>query len=156
MANTYTQLYVHFVFAVSNRMFLIQKSFKEELQKYITGVMQNKNNKMLAINAMPDHIHMLFGLHPSVAISDLVRDIKVSSTNFINEQNFLRGKFCWQEGFGAFSYSRNQIHSVIQYIEKQEEHHKNKTFKDEYTKMLKDFNVDYDEKYLFQWIENDR
>ncbi|MDP2182014.1 MAG: IS200/IS605 family transposase [Actinomycetota bacterium] len=155
MANTYTQLYIHLVFAVANRTCLIKKDAKEEIQKYITGIVQNKGNKLLAINAMRDHIHIFIGLHPSIAISDLVRDIKVNSTNFINDKKLIRGKFNWQEGFGAFSYSRSQIKSVILYIEKQEEHHKRKSFKEEFIKILKDFDVEYKNEHLFKWIDTD-
>jgi putative transposase len=134
---------------------LIKKDAKEEIQKYITGIVQNKGNKLLAINAMPDHIHIFIGLHPSIAISDLVKDIKVNSTNFINDKKMVRGKFNWQEGFGAFSYSRSQIKSVILYIEKQEEHHKRKSFKEEFIKILKDFDIVYKNEYLFKWIDTD-
>lgn len=155
MANTYTQLYIHLVFAVGNRTCMIKKDVKEEIQKYITGIVQNKGNKLLAINAMPDHIHIFVGLNPSIAISDLVRDIKVNSTNFINDNNLVRGKFNWQEGFGAFSYSRSQIKSVMLYIEKQDEHHKRKTFKEEFIKILEDFDVEYKNEYLFKWIDTD-
>lgn len=155
MANTYTQLYIHLVFAVGNRMCLIKKEIKEEIQKYITGIVQNKGNKLLAINAMPDHIHIFIGLNPMIAISDLVRDIKVNSTNFINDKKLIRGKFNWQEGFGAFSYSRSHIKSVILYIEKQEQHHKRKSFKEEFIKILKDFDIVYNNEYLFKWIVTD-
>jgi putative transposase len=155
MPNTYTQLYIHLVFAVANRTCLIIKDTKEEIQKYITGIVQNKGNKLLAINAMPDHIHIFIGLHPSIAISDLVKDIKVSSTNFINRKKMIRGKFNWQEGFGAFSHSRSQIKAVILYIEKQEEHHKRKSFKEEFIKILKDFDIMYKNEHLFKWIDTD-
>ena len=153
MANTYTQLYIQIVFAVSRRENLIAKRHKEELHKYITGIVQNRKTKMLAINCMPDHSHVFVGLHPTIATSDLVRDMKAASSGFINEKNWVMGKFNWQEGFGAFSYSRSQIDTVIKYIHNQEEHHKKRTFKDEYLDMLKQFQVEYDEKYLFEWIE---
>ena len=155
MANTYTQLYIHLVFAVANRMCLIDEDSKEEIQKYITGIVQNKGNKLLAINVMPDHIHILVGLNPTIAISDLVRDIKVNSTNFINNKKLVRGKFNWQEGFGAFTYSRSHVKSVILYIEKQEEHHKRRSFKEEFIKILKDFDIAYKNEYLFKWIDTE-
>ncbi len=153
MANTYTQLYIQMVFTVSRKENLIAKLHKEELHKYITGIVQNRKTKMLAIHCMPDHSHVFVGLHPTIAISDLVRDIKAASSGFINEKNWVKGKFNWQEGFGAFSYSRSQIDTVIKYIHNQEEHHKKRTFKEEYLDMLKQFQIEYDEKYLFEWIE---
>ena len=153
MANTYTQLYIHLIFAVEHRDRLIDPSFKEELQKYITGTLQNKGNKLLAINVMPDHSHIFLGLDPVNAISNLVGITKKSSCDFINEKKWLQGKFNWQEGYGAFSYSHSQIDSVIKYINNQEQHHKKKTFKDEYLKMLKSFNVLYNDIYLFKFLD---
>jgi REP element-mobilizing transposase RayT len=153
MANTYSQIYIQIVFAVKGRQNLISKHNSEELHKYITGIVQNREQKMLSIFAMPDHTHLLVGLKPSIAISDLVRDVKVGSSQFINEKKWINGKFQWQEGFGAFSYSKSQIDSVIKYILNQEEHHKKVTFKEEYLDFLKKFEVDYDERYLFDWIE---
>jgi len=153
MPNTYSQIYVQIVFAVKGRENLISKSNREELHKYITGIVQKREQKMLSIFSMPDHTHLLIGLKPSIAISDLVRDIKAGSSNFINEKKWLQGKFNWQEGFGAFSYSRSQIDDVIKYILNQEEHHKKKTFREEYLDFLVKFEVEYDNKYLFEWIE---
>jgi putative transposase len=153
MANTYSQLYVQIVFAVDGRQNLIAKENREELHKYITGIVQKKEQKMLSIFAMPDHIHLLVGLKPNMAISDLVRDVKSNSTNFINDCNWIKNKFNWQEGFGAFSYSKSQIDHVIKYILNQEELHKKHTFKEEYLDFLKIFEIDYNEKYLFDWIE---
>ena len=153
MANTYTQLYVHLVFAVEHRDRLIHSSFREEIHKYITGIIKNKENKLLAINVMPDHCHIFLGLHPINAISDLVRDIKKSSTDFINNKKWLRGKFNWQEGYGAFSYSHSQIDRVIKYVNNQENHHKTKTFKEEYIQFLKMFNIDYNDSYLFKFFD---
>ncbi|MGH7596056.1 MAG: IS200/IS605 family transposase [bacterium] len=155
MANTYTQIYIHVVFAVQGRQNLIPKEHKEELHKYITGIVQNKKQKLIAINSMPDHIHIFIGMKPSIALSDLVRDIKNNSSNFINEKKWIRGKFSWQEGFGAFSYGHSQIDVVVKYIQNQEEHHTKKTFKEEYLEMLKKFDVEYDERYLFKWIEDE-
>ncbi|MCH8316922.1 MAG: IS200/IS605 family transposase [Bacteroidetes bacterium] len=153
MANTFTQIYIHTVFAVQGRQNLIQKSWKDELYKYITGIVRNNNQKLLAINGMPDHIHIFLGLKPDIALSDLVRDIKSNSSSFINKKKWVMGKYHWQEGFGAFSYSDSQLDSVIKYIQNQEIRHKTKTFREEYTEMLKKFNVEYNEKYLFDFIE---
>jgi REP element-mobilizing transposase RayT len=154
MANTYTQIYIHVVFAVQGRQNLIPKEHKEELHKYITGIVQNKGQKLIAINSMPDHTHVFIGMKPNIALSDLVRDIKNNSSNFINEKKWVRGHFNWQKGFGAFSHSHSQIDAVAKYILTQEKHHEKKTFKQEYLEMLKKFAVEYDEKYLFEWIED--
>ncbi len=153
MPNTYSQIYIQIVFAVKGRESLISNIHREELHKYITGIVQNRGQKMLSIFCMPDHVHLLIGLKPSISISDLVRDIKAGSSNFINQQHWVKGKFNWQEGFGAFSYSKSQIDTVIKYILSQEEHHKKTTFREEYFDFLKKFEIDYDEKYLFEWIE---
>ena len=153
MANTYTQIYIQIVFAVQGRQNLIRKIHKEELQKYITGIIQNKKQKLLAINCMPDHGHVFIGMKPSIALSDLVRDIKNNSSTFINKKRWILGKFNWQEGYGAFSYGHSQMDAVIKYIQNQEKHHAKKTFKDEYLELLKRFNVEYDEKYLFEWVD---
>ena len=155
MANTYTQIYIHIVFAVEGRQNLIKKENKEELQKYITGIIRNKNQKLIAINIPPDHGHIFIGMKPSIALSDLVRDIKNNSSTFINEKKWLRGKFNWQEGFGAFSYGHSQIDTIARYIQNQEKHHQKKTFKQEYLEILRKFNVEYDEKYLFKWVEDE-
>lgn len=153
MPNTYTQIYIQIVFAVKGRQNLIAKENREELHKYITGIVQNRDQKMLSIFAMHDHIHLLVGLKPSIAISDLVRDIKAGSSKFINDSNWINGKFNWQEGFGAFSYSKSQIDNVIKYILNQEEHHKKQSFKEEYLEFLQKFDIEYNEKYLFEWID---
>lgn len=154
MPNTYSQIYIQIVFAVKGRENLISKNHREELHKYITGIVQNRDQKLLSIFCMPDHCHLLVGMKPSLSISDLVRDIKASSSKFINDSTWINGKFNWQEGFGAFSYSKSQINSVCNYILNQEEHHKKKSFKDEYLNLLKEFEVEYEEKYLFEWIED--
>jgi putative transposase len=153
MPNTYSQIYIQIVFAVKGRENLISKIHREELHKYITGIVQNRGQKMLSIFCMSDHVHLLVGIKPSITISDLVRDIKAGSSNFINQQYYVNGKFNWQEGFGAFSYSKSQIDTVIKYILSQEEHHKKTTFREEYFDFLEKFEIDYDEKYLFEWIE---
>ena len=153
MPNTYSQIYIQIVFAVKGRENLISKIHREELHKYITGIVQNRGQKMLSIFCMSDHVHLLVGIKPSITISDLVRDIKAGSSNFINQQYYVNGKFNWQEGFGAFSYSKSQIDTVIKYILSQKEHHKKTTFREEYFDFLEKFEIDYDEKYLFEWIE---
>lgn len=153
MPGTFSQIYIQVVFAVKGREILISKEWKEDLHKYIAGIIKGKGQKSIIVNGMPDHIHAFIGLRPAMSISDLVRDIKNNSSNFINDNKFVKGKFSWQEGYGAFSYSHSHIENVYQYILNQEEHHKKKTFKDEYIDFLTKFNVDYDEKYLFDWIE---
>lgn len=156
MANTYSQIYIQLVFAVKGRSNLIPKQHKEELFKYMTGIIRNKGQKLLAINGMPDHVHIFVGMTPDIAISDLVKEVKRCSTNWVNEQKkWYRGKFYWQEGFGAFSYSRSHIDRVAKYIHNQEAHHKRRTFKEEYVDFLKKFEVEYDERYLFEWIDVD-
>ena len=153
MPGTFSQIYIQVVFAVKGRENLISKEWKEDLHKYIAGIIKGKGQQSIIVNGMPDHIHAFIGLRPAMSISDLVRDIKNNSSNFINDNKFVKGKFSWQEGYGAFSYSHSHIENVYQYILNQEEHHKKKTFKDEYIDFLTKFNVDYDEKYLFDWIE---
>ena len=153
MNNTYSQMYVQIVFAVQGRNNLISSKHREEIHKYITGIVQHRGQKMLSIFCMPDHTHLLVGLKPSIAVSNLTRDIKAISSKFINDNKWIQGKFNWQEGFGAFTYSRSQIDTVIKYILNQEEHHRKKTFRVEYLEFLKKFEIDYDEKYLFDWIE---
>jgi putative transposase len=153
MPGTFSQIYIQVVFAVKGRENLISKEWKEDLHKYIAGIIKGKGQKSIIVNGMPDHIHAFIGLRPAMSISDLVRDIKNNSSNFINDNKFVKGKFSWQEGYGAFSYSHSHIENVYQYILNQEEHHKKKTFKDEYIDFLTKFNVDHDEKYLFDWIE---
>ncbi len=153
MPNTYTQLHIQIVFAVKGRENLILKSNRDELQKYISGIVSNRGQKLLAIFCMPDHTHLLIGLKPNIAISDLVRDIKAGSSKFINEQKWVKVKFNWQEGFGAFSYGKSQTDSVIKYILNQEEHHRKITFREEYLQFLEKFEIEYDKKYLFEFIE---
>jgi len=153
MANTYTQIYIHIIFAVKGRQNLISESFREQLQKFITGILQNRGQKMLAIYCMPDHSHILTGLTPAIALSNLVRDIKAGSSKFINDKKLVRGKFNWQQGFGGFSYSRSQIDTVVKYILNQKEHHKERSFKEEYIELLEKFEVQYDDEYLFKWID---
>ena len=153
MADTYSQIYIQVVFAVKNREALIRPDWEEELYKYITGIVQNKEQKMLAINGTHNHIHFMIGMKPTCCLSDLIREIKKSSNSFIKEKKFTRYNFQWQEGFGAFSYSHSQITNVIKYIENQKEHHSKKTFKDEYLAFLKAFEIEFKNEYLFEWLE---
>jgi putative transposase len=155
MANTYTQIYVQIVFAVEGRQNLIRPENKEELHKYITGIVTAQEQKLLAIHCMPDHVHILVGLKPTIAISDLVSEIKTGSTNFINRSKWVAGRFAWQEGYGAFSYSHSQLGDVIRYIENQEQHHGygRKTFREEYLEFLQKFEVPHDERYVFKPVE---
>jgi len=152
MANTYSQLYIHIVFAVKGRANVISGKWKDELYRYITGIIANDGQKLIAINGMPDHIHILIGLKPTIALSDLVRDIKASSSKFINAQKWIAGKFEWQHGFGAFSYSHSQLTNVINYIQNQEEHHKKRTFREEYLEFLEAYNVDFKEEFIFDEV----
>lgn len=154
MANTYTQIYVQYIFAVKGRQHLIPKSHKEEIQQYITGVVQNRKHKMLEIHCMPDHTHMFIGLHPAQSISDLAEETKTATTKFIKKQIWMPFDFSWQRGFGAFSYSRSQIPVVAKYIENQEEHHRKRTFREEYLDFLIKFDVDYDERYIFDFYDD--
>ncbi|HAB52944.1 MAG: transposase [Ignavibacteria bacterium RIFOXYB2_FULL_35_12] len=153
MAGTYSQVYIQVVFAVNGRQNLIGKIWKEELNKYIAGIVKGKEQKSIIVNGMPDHIHTFIGLKPVMAISDLVRDIKNNSSKFINDRKFVRGKFSWQEGYGVFSYSHSHISRVYNYILNQEKHHQNITFKQEYLELLKKFEIEFNEKYLFEWID---
>lgn len=153
MAGTFSQIYIQVVFAVQNRDCMIHSSWEEELYKYISGILRNKEQKMLAINGMQDHIHFFIGMKPSCCLSDLVREVKKSSNDFIKEKKFSKFKFNWQEGYGAFSYSHSQIDSVIKYIINQKEHHKKQTFKEEYLDFLKMFEIEFKDEYLFKWIE---
>ncbi|MDL2314966.1 IS200/IS605 family transposase [Bacteroidales bacterium OttesenSCG-928-C19] len=153
MANTYTQIYIHFVFAVQNRIGLIQNRWRDELYKYITGIITNKGHKLLTIGGMPDHVHALVSMSPSQSPSDLMADIKRSSSMWINENRLVAGKFSWQEGFGAFSYGKSQISDVANYINTQEKHHKKRTFMEEYLEFLKLFDIEYNEKYVFKPAE---
>ncbi len=149
MADTYTQLYIHLIFAVKGRQSIIPKQHKEELHKYITGIIDSKNQTIIQINSMPDHVHILVGITPDIAISDLVRDIKANSSKFINRQRWRAGRFEWQEGFAAFSYAHSQLNTVARYIRNQETHHARQTFREEYIAFLKRFDVPYNPKYVF-------
>ncbi|MDX1592208.1 MAG: IS200/IS605 family transposase [Balneolaceae bacterium] len=153
MANTYTQIHIQAVFAVQNRQSLISDEFKDDLYKYITSIIQNNDHKLLQINGMPDHVHILFGMRPVQALSDLMKQIKQDSSKWINQNNLANGRFSWQEGYGAFSYSRSQLPRIIKYIQNQQEHHRVRSFRDEYISLLKTHDVNYDERYIFKTIE---
>lgn len=150
MANTYTQVHIQAVFAVRNRQSLISLEWENELYKYITGIIQNHNHKVLQINGMPDHIHILFGMRPTQSLSDLMKQVKQDSSKWINSNGFVKGKFVWQAGFGAFSYSKSALPNVINYIKNQKQHHKKVKFDDEYIKLLNDFDVEYDTRYILK------
>ena len=153
MANTYTQIYIHYIFAVQNRLGLIQNRWRDELYKYMTGTITNKGHKLLQIGGMPDHIHVLVSMSPKQSSSDLMADVKRSSSLWINDKRLAMGKFSWQEGYGAFSYGKSQISDIANYIENQETHHKRRTFMDEYIEFLKLFEIEYDERYVFKPVE---
>ena len=152
MPNTYTQLYIHCVFAVKYRQAVIQPEWEERLHKYITGIVQGNDHKLIAINSVEDHLHLFIGLNPRQSISDIMRLIKGDSSEFVNKRSFTKLKFNWQEGYGAFSNSRSQINSIVHYIQNQKEHHRKKSFKEEYVKMLSDYEVEYDEKFIFNGL----
>ncbi|MFN8279090.1 MAG: IS200/IS605 family transposase [Saprospiraceae bacterium] len=153
MSGTFSQIYIQCVFAVKGRENLLQKPWRDTVFKYMAGIIKEKNQKPIIVNGVADHVHVFVGLKPSMSIADLVRDIKNNSSKFINEQKFLERHFAWQEGYGAFSYAHSQIENVYQYISSQEEHHRKKTFKEEYLDLLQKFEVEYNEKYLFDWME---
>ena len=152
MAGTYSQIYIQCVFAVKGRQNILDKKWRAELFKYMSGIIKNKGHKPIIVNGVSDHVHLFIGLWPSMALSDLVRDIKNNSSNFINNQNWLSNKFSWQEGYGAFSYAHSQIENVYSYIKNQEEHHREKSFKDEYNEFLNNFKIEHDKNYLFDWV----
>ena len=148
-----SQIYIQTVFAVDGRLSLIRSEFKEELYKYITGIVRNNGQKLIAINGMSDHVHILIGLKPAMALADLVRDITADSSNFVKTKKWVRGRFNWQEGYGAFSYGHSQLDTIIRYIQNQEQHHRRRSFKDEYLTWLKKFEIPFEEKYVFQFME---
>jgi len=153
MANTYTQIHIHAVFAVQNRISLIKTDWQQRLFHYIIAIVQNHGHKVLSIGGMPDHVHLLFGFRPTQSLSDLMQHAKRNSSEWINKEKFVMGQFSWQEGYGAFSYSKSQISQVAKYIENQEAHHKKRTFIEEYKKILIDFGLEYDERYIFKHVE---
>ena len=153
MANTYTQLHIQTVFAVQGRQSLIQPNWKDELYKYITGIVQNNGHKVLQINGMPDHVHLLFGMRPTQTLSDLMKQVKQDSSKWINKNRLVNGRFSWQAGYGAFSYSKSELPKIINYIKDQEEHHRQVSFRDEYLSLLNDFGIDFDTRFVFKPIE---
>lgn len=149
MANTFTKIYIQFVFSVKTRKNQLHNSFKEELHKYITGIVKNCGCKLLCINSVPDHIHIFVAMGTRISIGDLMKEVKSSSSKFINDNRLTKIKFAWQDGYGAFSYSESQVNNVIEYINSQEKHHKKKTFKEEYLEFLEKFQIVYDHRYVF-------
>lgn len=154
MGNTYSQIYIQVVFAVKGRLNFIKPEFENDLYKYITGIITESGQKLIAINGMPDHIHIFIGVKPNCRLSDLVREIKKASTQFIRSSKFLNNAFQWQSGFGAFSYSRSHIPNVVHYIESQKEHHKKRSFRSEYLELLEKFEIDFETKYLFEFYSD--
>ena len=154
MANTFTQLYIQLIFAVKGRQHLIPKQHKEQVQRYMTGVIQERKHKLFAINCMPDHTHIFIGLHPAQSIAKLVEETKTATTKFIKKQTWMPYAFSWQKGYGAFAYSRSQIDAVCKYVNNQEEHHRKRTFRAEYIDFLHKFAIDYDPKYLFEFYDD--
>ena len=152
MPGTFSQIYIQTVFAVKGRENLLNKAWRSEVFKYMTGIIKNKGQKPIIINGVIDHVHLFIGMKPSMALADLMRDVKNNSTNFINENRWLPGKFRWQEGYGAFSYSHSQIDKVYRYILHQEEHHKKRTFREEYLEFLDRYEIPYEERFLFEWL----
>ena len=153
MPNTYTQIHIHAVFTVQNRACVIHKRWQEELYRYITGIVQNHGHKVLAINGMPDHVHLFFGMRPTQSLSELMQAVKGDSSKWINEKQLVRGRFSWQEGYGAFSYSKSHVPNVIQYIKNQEQHHRTRTFIEEYHDLLDKFGVSFEKRYSFTPVQ---
>lgn len=154
MSRTFSQIYIHSVFAVKGRENLLRKDWRAGVFKYMSGIIKGKDLKPIIINGVADHVHVFMGLKPSLSVSDIIRDVKNNSSNFINAQKLVCGKFSWQDGFGAFSYGHSQIDKVYQYILNQEQHHQKKTFKEEYSSLLRTFEIPFKEQYLFDWIED--
>jgi REP element-mobilizing transposase RayT len=152
MANTYTQIHIHAVFAVQNRISLIKKDWQDRLYQYIIAIIQNHEHKVLSIGGMSDHLHILFGFRPTQSLSELMQNVKRNSSEWINKEKLVMGRFSWQEGYGAFSYSKSQIPRVIKYIENQQQHHTKQTFIEEYKNILNAFEMEYDERYIFKEI----
>ena len=153
MANTYTQINIHAVFSVKGRSNLLTQNFRDDLFKYISGILNNTNQYSLAVNGYLDHVHIFFELHPTSAVADILEVVKTNSSKWINKNKFVTGEFAWQKGYGAFSYSRSQRNNVIQYIMKQEEHHKNRTFREEYLDLLKKYEIPFEDKYVFEFYD---
>jgi len=154
MANTYTQLYIQYVFSVKGRENLIKEIFRDELEKVMCGIITNNKCKTYAIYCNPDHTHIFVGMHPSISPAKLMEQVKSGSSNWINNKKYIQSKFSWQDGYGAFTYSKSHINKVVNYILNQPEHHKKQSFKDEYLLLLEKFEIDYTPKYLFEWYNN--
>ncbi len=152
MANTYTQIFLHIIYVVKGRQNLIPSNKKEELFKYTAGIIKQKGHKVYIINGMSDHVHILLGYNPNESLSDLIKEIKRCTSIFINNNKWLRGRFEWQTGYGAFSYSKSQVDKIYNYIQNQENHHKKRSFREEYIEILKKFSVNYDDKYIFEEV----
>jgi putative transposase len=150
VANTYTQIHLQFVFAVQFRATLIQDEWKDELYKYMTGIVQAHKHKLIIVNGMPDHVHMLVGMRPTQSVSELLQDVKGSSSLWVNERRLTKGRFQWQQGFCAISYSKKDLPNVIEYIQNQQQHHHQKTFMEEYRNLLNEFEIEFDERYIFK------
>jgi REP element-mobilizing transposase RayT len=155
MANTFTQIHIHVVFAVQNRISLIKNDWQQRLYKYMIAIIQKHGHKVLSIGGVTDHVHILFGLRPTQSLSSLMQEVKRDSSEWINQNRFVIGKFSWQEGYGAFSYGKSQISNIVKYIENQEKHHDKQSFTDEYRKILDRFGIEYDNQYIFHEIEQD-
>ena len=153
MANTYTQLYIQFVFVVKGRQNLIKEHFRDELEKVICGIVSNHGAKTYAIYCNPDHTHIFVSMHPNISPSKLMEQVKSGASNWLNGKKYIPGKFSWQKGFGAFSYSKSHIDRVVKYILNQPEHHRKQTFREEYLLMLEKFEIEYDSRYLFEYYE---
>ena len=153
MANTYTQIYIQYVFAVQNRISLISENWQSDLYKYMTGIIGQQEHKLMALNGIPDHVHILVSMNPKQAPSDLMFHVKRSSSIWINDNKLCHGRFAWQEGFGAFSYGKSQIPTIARYIGNQQKHHMKNNFIDEYIGFLKAFEIEYDELYIYKQID---
>jgi REP element-mobilizing transposase RayT len=154
MANTYTQLYVHVIFAVKGRSNLLSKNLKPVLYSFIAGIFRSQNQKLMIINGTGDHVHILIGLRPDSNLSDFIRELKSNSSRWINENGFLTGKFEWQRGFGAFSVGPNYVKTVINYIKGQEEHHRKRTFREEYVDFLESYEIEFKREFIFDEFNN--
>src|SRR5690606_4069716 len=153
MANTYTQLYIQFVFSVKGKSNLIKEGFRDELEKVMCGIVTNQKCKTYAIYCNPDHTHIFVGMHPTVSPSQLMEQVKSGSSKWLNDKKYILGKFSWQDGYGAFTYSKSHIDNVVKYILNQPEHHKKQSFKEEYFLFLEKFEIEYDTKFLFEWYD---
>jgi len=153
MANTYTQMYIQYVFSVQGKHSFIKESFRDEIEKIMCGIITNNKCKPLAIYCNPDHTHIFVGMHPTIAPSKLMEQVKSGSSKWLNDKKIIKGKFSWQDGFGAFTYSKSQIDKVVKYVLNQPEHHKKQSFREEYLFLLEKFDIKYDPKYLFEWYD---